>query len=110
MSSFNNNKEVDNCRQTTSVRIKSPCIDLSMATTAQAVPSQEARSLFNNMVALAQPLGEDSNTLHISVGNTLVIGCQRARSGLNASATAEIQELTGEQWIAPAPGGGWYLG
>jgi hypothetical protein len=81
-----------------------------MAMTAQATPSREARSLFNNMVAYAQPLGESRNTLHIDVGNVLVVGCQRARQGLDAAASVEIKELLGENWIAPAPGGGWFLG
>lgn len=81
-----------------------------MAATAQVSPSPEARSLFNNMAANAQPLGADVNTLHIDVGNLLVVGCQRVRQGLDAGASTEIEELLGEKWIAPAPNGGWFLG
>lgn len=81
-----------------------------MAATAQVSPSPEARTLFNNMVAHAQPLGEHRNTLLIDVGNVLVVGCQRVRRGLDASAPSEIEELLAQHWISPAPGGGWFLG
>ncbi len=81
-----------------------------MSMTAQVAPSPQARTLFNNMAALAQPLGDDQNSLHIDVGNLLVVGCQRARLGLDAQAPSEISELLVENWISPAPSGGWFLG
>lgn len=81
-----------------------------MAMTAQVSPSPEARDLFNNMVAFAQPAEEYGNTLLIDVGNVLVVGCQRARQGLDAMAKTEIGELLHDRWIAPAPTGGWFLG
>jgi len=52
---------------------------------------------------------EDSNTLHIDVGNVLAVACRRARRGEDAEAREEITELEAEDWIAPAPAGGWFL-
>src|SRR3954449_5789078 len=84
--------------------------DPAMATAAQVIPSPQARTLFNEMAVLAQPLGGDLNTLHIDVGNVLAVACQRARRGQDAGAPDEVAELRTEQWITPAPEGGWYLG
>jgi hypothetical protein len=81
-----------------------------MATAAQVVPSPQARTLFNQMAVLARPLGGDRNTLHIDVGNVLAVACRRARRGESAQARGEITELEAEQWITPAPAGGWFLG
>jgi|1185.fasta_scaffold106533_1 hypothetical protein len=80
-----------------------------MATAAQVSPSPEARTLFNQMAVLAQPLGEGHNTLHIDVGGALAIACRRARRGEDSGAPSEISELLVEHWIAPAPDGGWFL-
>jgi hypothetical protein len=80
-----------------------------MATAAQVSPSPQARTLFNQMAVLARPLGVNQNTLHIDVGNVLAVACLRARRGEDVGARAEITELQAEQWIAPAPEGGWFL-
>jgi hypothetical protein len=80
-----------------------------MATAATVVPSPQARTLFNQMAVLARPLMEDSNTLHIDVGNVLAVACRRARRGEDAGARDEISELQAEDWITPAPAGGWFL-
>lgn len=80
-----------------------------MAATTQVVPSPQARTLFSQLVSQAVPLGEDVNTLHIDVGNVLAVACRRARRGEDAKARDEITELQAEEWITPAPGGGWFL-
>jgi hypothetical protein len=80
-----------------------------MATAAQVVPSPQARTLFNQMAVLARPLGGDRNTLHIDVGNVIAVACRRARRGEDAMAHDEVVELQAEDWISPAPEGGWYL-
>lgn len=79
-------------------------------TAAQVHPSPQARTLFNQMAVMSEPLGEDMNTLHIDVGNVLAVACRRARRGESAGAGDEIAELRAEHWIAPAPSGGWFLG
>jgi hypothetical protein len=80
-----------------------------MTAITQVTPSPEARSLFNQLALRAEPTGEDENTLHITIGNTIVVSCQRAHQGLDAKATAEIGQLLDERWISPALDGGWLL-
>lgn len=81
-----------------------------MQSAAQLSPSREARTLFNKMAVISTPYSEDAGQLHVSVGQTLVIGCQRAREGVqDVQAIAETSELLDQGWIIPAPDGGWLL-
>jgi hypothetical protein len=61
------------------------------------------------MAVSARPYEGDTEILHVSLTDTLVIACRRARHGQGASATDEVSELLDEAWIKPAPDGGWLL-
>lgn len=79
-----------------------------METAAQIKPSPEARTLFGTMTVLAQPV--DEQVLHLDLSSTIAAGCRRARRGQDAGASSEVLELLDEEWIHPAPDGGWLLG
>jgi hypothetical protein len=64
-------------------------------------PSPEARHLFNQMVYKAD---ED---LHLSIQATLDLSVERVSAGHRDH--EEVHELEEQQWIDPAPDGGWLL-
>lgn len=68
---------------------------------ARIKPSRQARRLFGLMVQRA-----DTN-LHLPLSDTLELSVERTRAGHHDG--YEIGELLDEEWISPAPDGGWLL-